>query len=276
MSSQSQSQSLSETLSLSKNILSLTALVAAYAGKASLGRFRLRDHNKRLCFYTKNVSTYCKKALEQFNVQVEVIGFQPELMREKNFLLVGNHLSYLDIMVLASVQPCVFVTSVDLGETAFLGQMAEMGGSLFVERRHRGTIGRDVGVMADTLRAGHNVVIYPEGTSSNGEKVLPFKRSLLASAMDAEVDVLPVVIKYTEIDGEPFAIKNRDRVCWYGDMGFVPHSLGLLAGIKIKAELHFLGPIKVTKDTDRHQLADLCHKVISDVYGHPLSQQSQQ
>lgn len=248
--------------------------MAAYASEASLGKVRYRDPDERLRFFTRNVATYTKRALEVFKFDLSVHGWDSELMNSKNFLMVSNHLSYVDILALSSVQPCVFVTSVDLGESSFLGPMAEMGGSIFVERRHRGQIGRDLSKMSDTLRAGHNVVIYPEGTSSNGERVLPFKKALLMSAVQAGVDILPMTIKYTEIDGDPFNVANRDRICWYGEMEFLPHFLGVMKLQRVKAEIHFLEPIKVTPESSRHELAELAHKRISEKYGDPLGIQT--
>ena len=246
------------------------ALMAAYAAEASFGKLRIRGHDKQLRFFTENVGKWCRRCLKAMNVKVVPVGYDPAMFENKNYLLVGNHLSYVDILVLSSVQPSVFVTSVDMGETKFLGPMAELGGSIFVERRSRAHINRDLGVMADTLRAGHNVVIFPEGTSTDGERVHPFKKSLLMSAVAAKKDVLPIVIKYVEIDGKPFSLENRDKICWYGDMGFGPHFMGILKTKSLTAEIHFLEPIHVTESTTRHELAEKAFNQISSVYGFPL------
>jgi 1-acyl-sn-glycerol-3-phosphate acyltransferase len=253
-------------LSSAKRFAKITSLILQYAASASVGKFTIRDRNARLDFFTKNVGKYTKQALELFNMELKVVGYDPQMMKERNFLMIANHMSYIDILMVSSVQPCVFVTSVDMGEQFFLGDMAELGGSIFVERRHRGTIGRDLGVMADTLRAGHNVVLFPEGTSTNGEGLLPFKKSLFMSAVEAGVDILPVCLKYTEIDGEPFSPANRDRMCWYGDMDFFSHFMGLMNLKKVKAELHFLEPIVVTKDSTRQELAQKTFDAINAAY----------
>lgn len=261
---------LAERYRYSRHLAQISAMMAAYASQASFGKLRIRDPQERMRFFSRNVSDYTRRALKIFNFEIEVKGYDAQLMRERNFLLVGNHMSYIDILVLSSIQPCVFVTSVDMGETAFLGQMAELGGSLFVERRHRNHIGRDIGVMADTLRAGHHVVIYPEGTSHSGEMVHPFKKALLTSAIDAARDVMPIALKYTHINGEPFNPMNRDRICWYGDMDFLSHFLGLMSLESVKAELHFLAPISVTPQSTRHDLAERAHAAINSVYGRPF------
>ncbi len=259
-----------EKLRAGSNFARTVGLIGMYVSSALLGKARLKDKNKRLGFFTRNIGTYTRRALKLINFDIKIVGYDAELMREKRFLLVGNHMSYLDIFILSSIQPCVFVTSVDMGETFFLGDIAELGGSIFIERRTRTKIERDIGVITETLNAGHHVVIYPEGTSTNGEKVWPFKKSLLMSAVRAGVDVMPVVLKYTEIDGEPFNETNRDKVCWYGDMAFFSHFLGLMKLRKVQAELHFLDPIKVSPELTRHELADQAHSAISAVYGNPL------
>ena len=247
-------------------VANVVRLIAQYAAEASLGKIMIRDRHERLKFFTRNVAKYTKRALDAMKFEVVPVGYDADLMAERNFLLVGNHLSYLDILVTSSIQPMVFVTSVDMGEQFFLGPMAELGGSIFVERRHRSQIGRDLGVMADTLRAGHHVMIYPEGTSSNGEGVLPFKKSLLMAAVESSTDIMPVVVRYTHIDGEPFGPSNRDRVCWYGDMSFGSHFAGVAKVKSVRAEVHFLDPITVTKDSNRQELAEKAYRIISETY----------
>lgn len=241
-------------------------LVAMYLAEAALGKTMIGDRIKRLEVFTRTASKYSKLALETMDFEVQVIGHDPDLMEEKNFLMVGNHMSYLDAMITASVQPSVFVTSVDMGEVFFLGTMAELGASIFIERRHRGQVDQDLSVMAEALRDGFNVMIYPEGTSTNGQDILPFKKSLLMSAVEAGRDLMPVCLKYVEIDGEPFGPQNADKVCWYGDMSFAPHLLGLMRLKSVKAELHFLDPIPVTRDSTRQELAEKAYQTIRAVY----------
>ena len=238
------------------------AHIGAYALQASLGKLLIKDDIRRKRFFIENISRHSRRALDAMNIEVEAIGLEAKAKSGRNHLLVSNHLSYLDILCLSSVWPCMFVTSVDMGEVFFLGTMAELGGSLFIERRHRGQIGRDLNALSGALRQGFDVVIYPEGTSGNGETVLPFKKSLLMSAVEAGVDLQPLTIKYTEIDGEPFSEKNRDKVCWYGDMTFAPHFAGLLTMKSARVTIEFLEPIPVTPESSRHVLAHQAYGAI--------------
>ncbi len=242
------------------------SLIGLYVAKGVVAKKIMRDPNERLKFYTNTVSLKSRLSLKKLNFEVNVKGFDKEMMAKNNFLLVCNHMSYLDVLVMSSVLPCVFVTSVDMGESGFLGTLAELGGSIFVERRNRSQVQKDLMNMTKVLRDGFNIMIYPEGTSTNGEKVHPFKKSLLMSAVLAEKDILPVCIKYREINGKAFSPENRDHVCWYGDMDFVPHFLQLCKTKKVVVDLEFLKPIKTHPDSTRDELTAQAHEAVSQAY----------
>ncbi len=244
----------------------LTTLIGGYAARGVIAKNIIRNSNTRLKYYTKNVSRRSKQALGRLNFEVKVKGFDADKMAKNNYLIVSNHMSYLDILVISSILPSVFVTSNDLKESGFLGTLAELGGSIFIERRNRSQIEKDLEQMTKTLKEGFNIVIYPEGTSSNGDAVLPFKKSLLMSAVFAGKDIIPVCLKYREINGKPFSLENRDHVCWYGDMTFIPHFLQLLKTKKVVAEIEFLEVVKTTPDSTRDELASKCYEQISAAY----------
>jgi len=248
----------------------MASLIAGYMSQATLGKALIRDHDDRLRFFVENVSKWCQRALKIMDFEIDVRGLEKLDLDHKNYLFVSNHMSYLDILIFSSALPSVFVTSVDMGEVFFLGTLAEMGGSIFVERRNRQRIDRDISNMTETLRKGFNIVIYPEGTSTNGQKLLPFKKSLLMSAVDADRDIVPVAIKYVEIDGQPFSKDNADVVCWHGDMTFADHLMGLWTHKSMKVQLEFLDPIspKVTTDGERirTELAEKSWHAIQDAY----------
>lgn len=245
-------------------------LISLYTGHAVVARMLIKDRKTRLQYFNKTVSAYAKRVLGLIHCEVSTPGFEPNIFKNENFLIVSNHMSYLDILITSSVLPSCFVTSVDMGETKFLGSLCELGGALFVERRHRGKIEEDTKNLAQTLKDGFNLVLYPEGTSTNGEKVMPFKKSLLMSAVRAQKNILPVCLKYLEVDGEPINLQNRDRVCWYGDIPFATHAANMMKTKSLKVELHFLEPIKVTPESSRHELAEKAYAAVSAAYGNPL------
>jgi lyso-ornithine lipid O-acyltransferase len=248
--------------------LRISSQMGIYFGEAGIRRIVCSplDRRMELC---KNASKHARRGLETLNLKVKVSGFNVQRMNRQNFLIVSNHMSYLDMLVMSSVKPCLFVTSVDMGEVAILGQMAELGGSIFVERRNRDRVDQDRTSIANALKEGHDVVLYPEGTSSDGSRILPFKKSLLTAAVEAHTDILPVALRYVEINGEPFRQCNHDKLCWYGKMGFLPHIKSLTSLKSIVAELHFLEPIKVRPDSTRDELAAKTYEAISTAYGTP-------
>lgn len=248
----------------------MASLIAGYMSQAAMGRALVRDHDDRLRFFVENVSRWCAKALKTMDFEIECVGLENLDLKSKNYLFVANHMSYLDVLIFSSKIPSVFVTSVDMGEVFFLGTLAEMGGSIFVERRHRQRVERDLTKMTETLKAGFNIVIFPEGTSTDGQKLLPFKKSLLMSAVDSGREIVPVAIKYMSIDGVPFGKDNADRVCWYGEMTFADHLMGLWKHKSIKVQLQFLEPIPTKQVVEgeriRTELAEKSWHAIQDAY----------
>ncbi|HVK60771.1 MAG TPA: lysophospholipid acyltransferase family protein [Bdellovibrionales bacterium] len=244
----------------------IIARALRYFATTSIEALRTRNEVELRRKLMKIVNEATKDAIRILGIDVKVIGFDEKRMKEGNFLMVGNHVSYLDILCLSSQHPALFITSVDMGQMPLLGQITKLAGCIFVERRNRSQIGRDVGTISDALKQGVNVMLYPEGTSGDGRQVLPFKKSLMMAAVDAEKDIQPVCIKYVEIDGEPFSPENADKVCWYGDMYFGPHFMGVAKLKSLKVELHFLEPIKVTKTSTRHELADQAYAAINTCY----------
>ncbi len=257
-------------IQVARKATTVGGLIGIYAGHALIARTLIKDRKTRLQYFNRTVSAYTKKVLQTIQCEISTPGFDPKMFENENFLIISNHLSYLDILITSSILPSCFVTSVDLGESKFLGTLAELGGALFVERRHRGMIEQDTKNLSDTLKDGFNLVLYPEGTSTNGEKVMPFKKSLLMSAVQAQKNILPVCIKYLEVDGEPLTLENRDRVCWYGDIPFGTHAAKLMKTKSLKVELQFLDVIKVTPESTRHELTDKAQAAISAAYGNPL------
>lgn len=236
-------QTLLEKLAMAPRGGTIAGLIAAYMAQASLGKVLIRDPHDRLRFFIENISRWGSRALDILNFQIEVVGLEKLDLKNRNYLFVSNHMSYLDVLIFSAKVPSVFVSSVDMGQVFFLGTLAEMGGSIFVERRSRHRVDQDLSNMTNTLRNGFNIVIYPEGTSTDGQKLLPFKKSLLMSAVDSEREIVPVALKYMSVDGEPFGKANADKVCWYGDMTFADHFLGLLKHREVKVQLQFLDPI---------------------------------
>lgn len=186
-------------------------------------------------------------------------------MRGRGFLMVSNHVSYLDIFSIASVMNSVFVASVDGIERNFLmGTAAKLGGGIFVERKTRSRIKQDVEAIEKVLSSGYNVVLFPESTTSNGEKILPFRSSLFESAINAQADIIPAYIVYTELNGTPVNRTNRDNVFYYGGAEFFPHLFNMMKQRSIVLEIRFLDTIAYDPETTRKELCEKAYKRITE------------
>lgn len=225
-----------------------------------------RDPVKRRQRFIENSCRIAKRYLRAFQLSTTV--FNPErlaLMKDKSYLVVANHVSYIDIMVLSSLHPFVFITSVEMGANPFLGDITRLGGSLYTNRKTVVSLRGEIDKFAEAIKQGFNVLLFPEGTSTDGTDIRPFRSSLFETAIKAEADILPICINYTRIDGEPRSAANRDLVCWYGDMTFGPHFMRLL-GHSIEAEIHILEPITCGTQQRRQDLADETYKRLREVY----------
>jgi 1-acyl-sn-glycerol-3-phosphate acyltransferase len=171
------------------------------------------------------VSWFSRLYLKILGFRVRIEGHAPA--RPRGILFTSNHLSYLDVLVIAGRFPGCFITSVEIRQTPILGQITALAGCLFVERRSRSFLGREAGSIATALASGLNVILFPEGTSTSGDTVQRFRQPLFQAGIDAGADLLPVCLSYTAIDGRPLNAGNRDRIFWYGDMTFFDHFLGL-------------------------------------------------
>ncbi|MGZ3744446.1 MAG: lysophospholipid acyltransferase family protein [Pseudobdellovibrionaceae bacterium] len=210
--------------------------------------------------YSKNAQAHCAFLLKVLNVDVTVKGAP---VAGTNFLYVGNHMGFIDIFILASIMPALFITSQEMRETPFLGTVCEMAGCIFVERRSRTQIMNELGSLKEALEQGFNVILYPEATSTNGEAVLPFKKTLMMAGPHAERPIQPGCINFLEINGEDFNVNSRDNVCWYGEMSFLSAMWNSLTNSFIKAELHFLEPIHEAPTADRSEVARKAHSLVS-------------
>ena len=123
---------------------------------------------------------FCASALRGFDIPIEVKGAFPE-----RGALITNHTGYLDIVVLAGIQPCVFVSKAEIRRWPVLGWLAKMAGTVFVERGRGGSAQRARAGLQAASDAGIPVAFFPEGTTTNGRSVLPFHSGLLAQVLDA-------------------------------------------------------------------------------------------
>lgn len=181
-------------------------------------------------------------------------------------LYVANHSSWLDIVVLSSVIPGSFVAKAEVRNWPIFGFLARLQRSVFIERRpnlaadHRDEI-------SNRLGAGDKLILFPEGTSSDGNRVLPFKSALFAVAErpvgGMPLTVQPVSVAYTELDHMPIGRHHRPLFTWYGDMALGGHLWRMLGLGPSTVSVTFHEPVSIAEFENRKKLADYCRKVIS-------------
>lgn len=191
-----------------------------------------------------------------FGIRVRVHG---EMCHQQPCLYVGNHISYLDVFVLGGVVPGFFIAKSDVASWPVLGRLARLQNTLFFERdRRRAAI--QITIMKDHLRKGGNLILFPEGTSTYGTSVKPFKSSLFQAAEINEhnVSIQAMTISYTKCRGKPMTAEFRDYFAWYDTMPFFSHFLGALGAPKATAEIYFAEPVLVTEFESRKACAAHC------------------
>ena len=245
--------------------LLLWGQIAAYVVYSIAGALLIRDRTRRLRFHAATTSWNARITLRYLGIRLSLKGLE-HLPRDRKVLLVCNHVSYLDIVMIASALPSLFITSVEVRDTFFLGFMSRLGGSLFVERRSKSRLLQEISVIADTIQGGMPVVLFPEATSSNGDGLLPFKVALFAVAERSGFAVAPMCICYHAIGGAPITPANRDRLYYYGDISFFPHVLGVPFLGGAEATLEFLPAIPAGEGITRKEMAQRCERGILDAY----------
>ncbi|MBV8438126.1 MAG: 1-acyl-sn-glycerol-3-phosphate acyltransferase [Silvibacterium sp.] len=145
----------------------------------------------------------------------------------------SNHLSHLDILLYAAAMPCIFVSKSEVLSWPMFGILARCGGTVFVERSRSHGVGDPAASIAAALTAGIPVVLYPEGTSSDGSTVLPFHSSFLQPAATTGAPVVPAAIAYSVNDGAEVDL------CYYGEITFFPHLLSVLGHDRVEGRIIF-------------------------------------
>lgn len=169
------------------------------------------------------------RVLRVFGLKSRIAGTIPSCG-----LLVSNHLGYLDILVLAACTPAVFVAKREVKYWPVFGWFASLAGTIFVDREKPTQVGRLTADIETVLNRGVLVILFPEGTSSGGESVLPFKSSLLEPATRQRHPLTAGLIRYELHDGDV-----AEEVCYWKDMTFMPHLVNLLSKRAILASIQF-------------------------------------
>jgi 1-acyl-sn-glycerol-3-phosphate acyltransferase len=165
---------------------------------------------------------------------VPKLGIRLRAAREARGLYVANHLSYLDILVLSALSPAVFVAKREVRGWPVFGLMARLAGTIFLERGRLRELPRAIRHMEAALAAGVPVVLFPEGTTTDGSSVLAFRSALFQPAVNLQAPITPAALSYSLEEGDA-----AREVCWWGEMTLLPHLVALLGKRRIHAAAEF-------------------------------------
>jgi 1-acyl-sn-glycerol-3-phosphate acyltransferase len=179
-------------------------------------------------------------------------------------LIAANHISWTDIIVLGAVADVCFIAKADMSRWPVMGWLCTMQRTVFVERRRRGESGRQASEIGARIAAGDAMVLFAEGTTSDGNLLMPFNSTLFEAAKlavkaapDGEVFIQPVAVAYTRLQGIPMGRRRRGHVAWIGDQDLLPHAVGVLREGAVDAEVRFGEPLRFDAATDRKEAARL-------------------
>ena len=208
----------------------------------------------------KTLSIICK-------ILCLVLGVKSDIDKKNHeypCLIVSNHLSYLDILIISSNYNCSFVGSVDqVKQDLFFGYIAKISGCIFVDRKDKRKIKSEMINISEKLEKV-SVCIFPEATTSNGENVLKFNSSFFQVCLNNQKNIILVTLNYKAIDNKSISNENRDYVFYYGKHIFLEHFLKFLKLKKIKVDI--TDRLISSNISDRKELADLSYKIIKNSY----------
>ena len=209
-----------------------------------------------------------KMLLWLLSVEIEIIR-EPARSKKCN-LFISNHISYLDIIILGSKFPLRFVAKSEVESWPLFGFLAKKGRAIFIRRSKTDSFNQKTKI-SDVLSSGEKVFIFPEGTTSDGNRVLEFKSSSFSAVENQNFTIQPIVIVYSDLNGIPINRWLRPIIAWYGDMDLKPHLFKLIGLVSIKTKLIYLEPVNTQNFENRKDLSNHLEHRIRNIYSSALS-----
>jgi lyso-ornithine lipid O-acyltransferase len=196
------------------------------------------------------------------NIKITVEGPEGQLQRG-GCVIISNHFGYLDGIVLGSLFPVIFVSKQEVKSWPVVGQWTTLCGTVFINRQSKGLIPLAVKEISRKLKQGANILLFPEGAATNGERMLPFQTAPLAAPLRSRAIIVPVTLAYQSVNEQPISTANRDLVYCYDDMPDAPHFWKLLGLRRIEARVTIRPKIDCSgyedNSTGRKKLANDCY-----------------
>jgi lyso-ornithine lipid O-acyltransferase len=199
-------------------------------------------------------------------VVCRILGFETNvtgaLPKDGQCLIVSNHVSWIDIVILSAVSPLSFVAKREVATWPFFGWLAKLQRTVFVNRERRHSTKHSRTELELRLARGDRIVLFPEGTSHNGSSVLPFKSSFFAAATAPEIAIVPVALVYKRNYGLPLTRRNRGTFAWYADMELLPHLWEALCAGPLMVEIIIHPPLDVETGLNRKRATEVSERII--------------
>jgi len=196
------------------------------------------------------------------NIKIKVEG-DPGQLERGGYVIISNHFGYLDGIVLGSLFPVIFVSKSEVKSWPLVGQWTKLCGNVFINRQQKGLIPLAVKEISRKLKQQANILLFPEGAATNGDRMLPFQTAPLAAPLRRRAIIVPVRLAYQSIEGQPVSPVNRDLLYCYGDMPDAPHFWKLLALRRIEVRVTIRPDIDCSRYEDnsagRKKLAEDCY-----------------
>jgi 1-acyl-sn-glycerol-3-phosphate acyltransferase len=196
------------------------------------------------------VSRTCQGILSIVGITLHMEGTPPT-----HGLVVANHLSYLDILIISAEMPCFFISKMEVGSWPYFGKAAQMGGTIFLDRASLASAQSVAAQMTERLKGPMPVLLFPEGTSTDGSSVLRFHSRLIDPATSAGVPITAAAVRYVIEDGTP-----EEKLCWVGDTLFLTHLMTTLSTPGFSARVRFGEPHIYP---DRRTASDATHAEVT-------------
>jgi 1-acyl-sn-glycerol-3-phosphate acyltransferase len=210
-------------------------------------------------------------ACRMLRIRVKVEG---EPSPDRPMLIVANHMSWLDILVIGTMMPVSFVAKAEVASWPLFGTLARLQRTIFIDRERRSATGHASRAIGERMADGDAIVLFAEGTTNDGNRLQPFRSALIGAARDAlaaaehtrHVVVQPLTVAYPRRSGLPVGRAMRPFIAWQGDIELVPHLVGILAGGPIDAVCVWGEPVAFDRGADRKRVTRVVEETIRRDY----------
>jgi len=182
-------------------------------------------------------------------------------------LIVSNHASWIDILIISSIIKTSFVSKSEVSRWPLISWLAKLQRTIFINRNNNKELAKTANEIQDRITNNQNVVLFPEGTSSDGNRVLPFKSSIFILCELSEVskfNIQPISIAYTKYNGLSMTRIERMLIAWYGDMNLLSHIYNIIRSGSFEVEVTFHNRIDISEKKSRKDIASECEDIVRD------------